>query len=152
MFGLVANVKSDNALRTNAKVRILSCHSGWDNAEVVGLTKYGRKITKHISWKRLKNIRPTFLPEVHRPNTRMWWETKEEAQKIADDLTRLWKGVRYFHRDGTLLENGITTGQVYARSKADRNYKYRPGAPSCLLVDRISHLYKVGIFDASKVK
>lgn len=125
MYALVANVVSDHVLRHGAKVRIISAHDSAINAEVIGLSKGGRRVTKHIQWKRLTNIRVTFLPENHRKDTFLWWTIKEEAATIAQELMELWTGVRVLHPDGRVLQEGTTVGEAFDRKHSGKSKMYR---------------------------
>lgn len=126
MFCIVANVKTDKALRTGAKVYLLSANGGANSAEVTGLSKGGRRIVKHIPYKRLTNFRAAFVPphmqEGKAPwfwSVGCWWNEKADAKDAADKLNEIWKGVRYFSAGGErLMEDGVTTGMAYKRSRA----------------------------------
>lgn len=61
-YGIVANVESDRAFRTGAKVWVLLIRADAEIAKCSGLNKSGRRIiagylTKHIPLKRLTNFR-----------------------------------------------------------------------------------------------
>jgi hypothetical protein len=125
MFCIVANVKTDKALRTGAKVYLLSANQSAESVEVTGISKGGRRINKHIPYKRLTNFRAAFVPphmqEGKAPwayTVGCWWEDKTAAQEVANKLNEIWKGVRYFSKDGErLMEDGITTGMAYKRAR-----------------------------------
>ena len=126
MFCIVANVKTDKALRTGAKVYLLRANGSANSVEVSGLSKCGRRITKHIPYKRLTNFRAAFIP----PHMQVgkgpwcftvgcWWTEKTAAQDAADKLNEIWKGVRYFSAGGEhLMEDGVTTNVAYKRARA----------------------------------
>ena len=130
MFGIVANVVSDRAFRTGAKVRFIASGSNVGSVEVRGLSKNGRRITKFILMKRLRNFRAGFIPECLRNDVSLFWLTKAEATDAANRLTVLWKDVRFFYRDGKrLMKDGITEGQALEHFKEDANYRWRRIAP-----------------------
>lgn len=112
MYGLVANVMTDHILRTGAKVHVIQYNGFIGRVEVTGLCKSGRRVTKHMAWKRLTNIRPAYIPPSIAEVTRVWWDDKEAAAKVALELTELWRDVRSFHPDGRLLNDGIPQGQA----------------------------------------
>ena len=114
-FGIVANVISDRVLRTGAKVWLVDCNGGAECPQVIGLSKGGRILMKYTHHKRLENHRAAWIPEHLRDRVIWQWDTKQEAQEAASGLRELWAGVRFFHRDGTLLREGITTSQAFAR-------------------------------------
>lgn len=123
-FGIVANVISDRVLRTGAKVWVCYCNGDASCPRVMGLSHGGRWVEKYTHFKRLENFRAKWIPEHLRwGNYRggypvIWtYDTKDEAQKHADLLNRMWEGVRFFHRDGRLLQDGITEGQVFERAR-----------------------------------
>jgi len=119
-FGIVANVISDRVLRTGAKVW-LDYHNG-DAAcvRVIGLSKGGRIVHKYTHHKRLETHRAAWIPEHLRERVTWQWGSKDEAQQAADGLREMWAGVRFFHRDGSMLRDGITEGQAFQREAAKR--------------------------------
>jgi hypothetical protein len=121
-FGLVANVVSDHALRAGAKVWILGWNGDAENAQVRGLSKAGRTITKYIKIKRLGNFRAAWIPECRRGD--VWatfqWEDKAHVTGLAELMNEKWMGVRFFHRDGRLLRNGLPASSAFAFSLRDR--------------------------------
>lgn len=137
MYALVANVVTDHVLRHGAKVRIIQAHDNAMNAEVIGLSKGGRRVTKHIQWKRLTNIRVSFLPENHREDTILWWIVKEEAEAVAQELMELWAGVRVLHPDGRVLQEGITVGEAFSRKHSGKTKMYREITPIDSILKRI---------------
>jgi hypothetical protein len=142
MFGIVANVISDHAFRVGAKVRIAALNGNPSSVEVTGLSKSGRKITKYIQFKRLENFRAAFIPEHQRKNLYIYWNDKDAANAVAKDIATLWKDVRFFHRDGTLLRDGITESEAFKRFKDDPNYKWRHISPLSFLEQRIDQIRK----------
>lgn len=112
MYGLIANVISDHALRTGAKVHVTGIQGG-RSAQVSGLSKCGRRIEKYVPWKRLMNIRPAFVPPALYNITSLWWEDKATPAKIAAQMNEMWGNVRVFHPDGRLIKNGISEGQAF---------------------------------------
>lgn len=140
MYGLIANVVSDHALRHGTKVRILSAHDDAMNVEVIGLSKGGRRITKYIQWKRLTNIRASFLAECYRKDTCLWWTDKKAACDVAVELMQLWKDVQVLHPDGTVLQKGITTGEAFARQKLRMSGTDRGISPIPPIKDRIKEM------------
>jgi hypothetical protein len=138
MFGLIANVISDHALRHGAKVRIISSNGDAHNAEVIGLCKRGRTITKYIQWKRLENVRAAFIPEKYRGVTQnhLWWDDKDVATSVAEKLTEIWKDVRIFHPDGRLLRDGISAGEALKRHSSPSEYEFRDVSPLDMISDR----------------
>lgn len=133
VFGIVANVVSDRVLRTGAKVWVCYCNGDASCPRVAGLSKSGRRIEKYTHYKRLENFRAKWIPEHMRARARpgygVIWEyaTKDEAARHANSLNEMWKGVRFFHRDGKLLRDGITEGDAFkrwdARWKASRRWR-----------------------------
>lgn len=90
-WGIVGNVVSDRALRVNAKVWLCLWSGGSPDKPVVrGISKKGRTITKRIATKRLRHLRAAWIPPKLREDVAMTWPTKEEAQAMADGLTRNW--------------------------------------------------------------
>lgn len=142
MFGLVANVVSDHVLRHGAKVRIIRAYGSAVNVEVVGLSKGGRRVTKTLQWKRLTNIRPAFIPEVQREETCLWWNVKEEAAAVAQELTELWAGVRVLHPDGRVLQEGISVGQAFARRHTNKERRMREIFPIASIENRLREMSK----------
>lgn len=85
-FGIVANVVSDRALRTGAKVWLCLWTGGsLDKPQVRGLSKGGRTITKHIAVKRLTNFRAAWIPPTMREDVAMTF-SKERAASLAADF------------------------------------------------------------------
>jgi hypothetical protein len=99
-YGIVANVQSDHALRTGAKVWILYCNGDAERPKVMGLSKGGRRIIKHMAYKRLTNFRAAWIPENVRKDV-VWSFSKDAAQQLAERLKQRWQDVRFFHPDGT---------------------------------------------------
>lgn len=130
LFGVVANVTSDRVLRTGAKVWLCYCNGDAACPLVIGLSKGGRLLKKYTHFKRLTNFRAKWVPEHLRfsapidNDTTGWhcrgviwlYEDKAEAQRHAQGLNRVWSGVRFFHRDGRLLQDGITERQAFERA------------------------------------
>jgi len=138
MFGLVANVVSDHVLRHGAKVRIIQVPRSAINIEVIGLSKGGRRVRKTLQWKRLENIRVSFIPENHREDTSLWWNVKEEAQAIAQELNDLWSGVQVLHPDGTILQEGISAGEAFSRRHTAKEKSHREISPIDSIDARLS--------------
>src|SRR4051812_48854340 len=103
VFGICANVISDRALRTNAKVWINYCNGDAECPIVLGLSKSGRWITKYTHYKRLTNFRVKWVPEHMREQVAWRWSIKEDAERRAHQMTEMWSKVRAFSRDGTIL-------------------------------------------------
>lgn len=59
-YGIAANVISDRALRTGARVWILRNH--FEHVYVTGLSKCGRRIRKFMQTKRIRNCRVAWVP------------------------------------------------------------------------------------------
>lgn len=124
MFCIIANVKSDKALRTGAKVYLLNANQGADHVEVHGISKSGRRINKYLPYKRLENFRAAWVPDhLNSKKTREWWAVgcwwyeKADAKDAADKLTAAWDGVRYFSAGGScLMQDGVTTSVAYQRA------------------------------------
>ena len=115
MFGIVANVMSDHAFRTGAKVWISYCNGDAEHPIAHGLDKRGRFIRKHTHYKRLTNYRAAWIPE-HLRDTVVWqYEKKEDAAAGADLLNKKWEGIRYYHPDGTLLKDGLPQDYAHRR-------------------------------------
>ena len=125
-FGIVANVISDRIMRTGAKVWIVTFRGDGCAVRVNGLSKGGRRLQKYMHRKRLENFRAAWVPEHMRSESSTesgicyTWPTKQEAQAIADELTAIWDGVRFFHRDGRMLRDGITESEALARARSTR--------------------------------
>lgn len=123
VFGLVANVVSDRALRTGAKVWILGWNGDAENAQVRGISKGGKTITKYIKLKRLAKFRAAWIPECRRwtPESKLtdavWpgfqWEDKAHVAELAASLTKMWTDVQFFHRDGRLLRDGKPSSEAF---------------------------------------
>jgi len=83
-FGIVANVEGDKHFREGAKVTITWLNPG-DPCSMVGcfgLSRGGRRITKIINIKKLKNFRAKWIPEKIRDHKKAiwaWFESKENA-------------------------------------------------------------------------
>ena len=108
-YGIVANVESDNAFRTGAKVRVLDLQ--WiDRVRCMGVSKSGRQITKIVPLKRLTNFRVAWVPE-HLRNKTTFLRSKADAKTWATVWNDRWRDVRYFSRTGELLKDGKTTWQ-----------------------------------------
>lgn len=119
-YGVVANVQSDRALRTGAKVWVLGCNGDASCPQVRGLSKGGRTITKYTHYKRLASFRAAWIPDHQLPHVWATWMFTEraDAEKCAEILGRMWDGVRYFNRDGSLLlRDGITGGEAFKREQ-----------------------------------
>jgi hypothetical protein len=116
VFGVVANVLSDHAVRTGAKVWIRYCNGDAEHPLVVGCSKSGRVIEKYTDYKRLTNFRAKWCPEHLRSRVAWLFVTKEEADALAQRLTAMWSDVRYFNRDGTeLRKEGISANAAFER-------------------------------------
>lgn len=113
VFGIVANVESDRILRTGAKVWVCYCNGDAEKPRVVGLNKGGRVTEKYIPYKRLTNFRAAWIPEHLRSLVHWQFASKDEAAGHAAALSKMWEGVRAFHRDGTLLKDGISAGEAF---------------------------------------
>lgn len=116
MFGLVANVASDRVLRTGAKVWIERCNGDAECPVVRGCSKSGRVVEKYTHYKRLTNFRAAWIPEHLRDRVIWQWPDKEQAQQVAEKLSRMWADVRFFSRDGSeMKKDGITTNEAFQR-------------------------------------
>lgn len=123
MFGIVANVVSDKAFRTGAKVRLYGSRSG-ARADMVlanGLNKSGRAVFKHIALKRLENFRANTIPNVefnaYPFYTPLYWHEKSDAQETAGKLNLIWKDLRYFSRNGdAMTRDGVPVSTAFARA------------------------------------
>lgn len=133
MYGLVANVIIDKGLRTNARVAILACRNKAEGVEVYGFNRYGRTITKFTSWKRLTNVRVSFIPEHVRRYYSLSWADKDEAKKAAELVTKIFSEVQFFHRDGTLLRPGITLREAMEKHLDDKDVRLRGIFPPAFL-------------------
>lgn len=115
MYGLVANVVSDHALRTGARVWIYGWNGDAENAQVRGLAKSGRPITKYIKLKRLERFRAAWIPDGQRRN--VWatfqWEDKAHVTELATALLAMWSKVRFYHRDGRQLREGLPASVAF---------------------------------------
>lgn len=122
MYGLIANVINDRVLRTGAKVWIHRCNGDAACPIVTGMSKGGRYIQKFTHYKRLTNFRAACVPE-HMQDRVVWrWETKAEAQSIAEKLTLMWSGIRQYSRDGkTLIRDGLPESAAFKRSRGNGN-------------------------------
>lgn len=150
MFCIVANVVSDKVFRVGAKVYIVRANQGADNAEVIGLSRGGRRVNKYIPYKRLTNFRaawvPPYLQEGKAPFSwaiGCWWHDKTDAQEVADKLTQIWTGVRFFSKDGErLMRDGVSVGVAYKRAMAigaDENKPHKCIAMDFMLAGHGSH-------------
>jgi hypothetical protein len=121
-FGIVANVISDKVLRTGAKVWVCYCNGDASCPRVMGLAKGGNWCEKYTHFKRLENFRAKWIPEhlrapAYKGYGVCWqYETKDEAARHANSLNEMWKGVRFFHSNGKLLQDGITEGEAFKRA------------------------------------
>lgn len=153
MFGLIANVMTDHALRTGAKVHVLEYDGDIGRTLVTGLNKSGRSIEKYVSWKRLTDIRAAFIPEHLRKRTQIWWDDKASVQEVALELTQLWQFVRTFHPDGRLLKEGIPEGEAVREYLAKNNLpNYSVVAPIPSVGQRREAIRAAGMFYACDVK
>jgi hypothetical protein len=114
-WGLVANVISDRVLRTGAKVWVQWVNGDAACPRVHGVGKGGRKVTKYTHYKRLHNFRAAWIPPHIRDMVILQWGQRAEAEGVAADLTRMWAGIRFFHRDGRLLADGAPESQAFER-------------------------------------
>lgn len=149
MYALIANVMTDHVLRTGAKVYVTEYNGSMGRVEVWGLNKSGRACVKYMAWKRLTNIRTAWMPEHVAKLSRIWWDDREAANKVALELTELWRFVRSFHPDGRLLNDGISEGQ------AIREYIAKNKLPSCSWVspvesveERLKEIRAAGLYYA----
>ena len=150
MYGLIANVMTDHVLRTGAKVNVIMYHGYIGRVEVMGLNKSGRRVTKHMAWKRLTNIRSAWIPEHLQKETRVWWKDREDADKAALELTELWRFVRSFHPDGRLLNDGVSEGQAIREYLAKNNLPdYSVVAPVKSVGERIDETYHLKQYSAA---
>lgn len=92
MYGIVANVLTDKALRSGAKVWILYCNGDAENPVVRGLSKSGRPIEKYTKYARLYNFRAAWIPPNLRKDVGWSWEKKDEAEQRAAALAEIWGG------------------------------------------------------------
>lgn len=118
-FGIVANVISDRVFRSGAKVWL-----SWHNGDAVcvkaiGLAKSGRVVEKYTHHKRTTTRRAKWIPEHLRERVRWQWDTKAEAQAFADSLNSMWAGVRFFDRNGRLLQDGVPESEAFKRASSD---------------------------------
>lgn len=90
MFGIVANVISDRALRTGAKVWICRINGGAENVVVSGCTKGGRIVEKYIQLKRLSNYRAAWIPEHMRERVALQWASRNDAVDFAQEWAFKW--------------------------------------------------------------
>jgi hypothetical protein len=117
MYGVVANVKSDSILRLGAKVWILDSHGMSDVCKVRGCSIGGRVVKKYIPYKRLETFRAAWIPEHMRARFGHWHvhQTKEAAAEQAASLNEMWSGIRFFSKDGKLLQDGAPESQSLKR-------------------------------------
>lgn len=111
MYCIIANVISDNVLRKGAKVYILTWHGDAEHPQVIGLARDGRKVRKYTAFKRLMDFRASWVPDHIRPECFRYWETKKEAQKVADSLNEYWCGVRAFDKHGHQVKDGVSENE-----------------------------------------
>ena len=116
-FGIVANVISDRVLRTGAKVWIMRVNGDAACPLVIGMTKSGRMIEKYTHFKRLTNFRAVWIPEHLRGRIAKFSDDKAEMQRSAEFLGKMWAGVRFFHRDGRLMQDGIPEEGAFDRAR-----------------------------------
>lgn len=114
-YGIVANVISDRILRTGAKVWVHRCNGDAAHPFVSGVSKGGRLVGKYIPYKRLTNFRSAWVPPNLRERVSWRWDTRADAEQLAATLAMMWTGVQFFHRDGTLLQAGVTEGAAFER-------------------------------------
>lgn len=91
LYGIVANVVADKALRTGAKVWIEYCNGDAEHPFVRGLSKSGRPIEKYTAYKRLTNFRAAWVPPNMRERMGWAWEDKAAAEKLAGELAAIWQ-------------------------------------------------------------
>ena len=117
IFGIVANVKSDRVFRTGAKVWIVRCNGDAECPVAIGLSKSGRKVEKYTHFKRLANFRAAWIPDHLRERMVWQWPEKAAAEVVAQRLSKMWDGVKYYSRDGSeLLQDGVTVGEAFKRA------------------------------------
>jgi len=114
MYGIIANVLSDHVLRTGARVWIL--YANVPQPVVVGVSKGGRVVEKRTHYKRLTNYRAAWIPEHMRERVLLSWPEREEAAREAEKIAAMWRGVRFFHRDGHMLQDGVPESEAWKRS------------------------------------
>lgn len=123
MYGIVANVLSDRALRTGAKVLLVHVNGDAEHPIVIGLSKSGHNILKYIPYKRLINYRAAWIPEhmITELGRRGWsllihYDTRTEAEQHANILAQMWAGIRSFTRDGKELRHeGAPVSEAFRR-------------------------------------
>lgn len=116
LFGIVANVASDRVFRTGAKVWLLGVNGDAECPVAFGVSKGGRLVQKYTHFKRLTNFRGAWMPEHIRARRRNFgFHTREEADAVASRLAKMWRGVAYRHRDGTLLADGVSISEAFRR-------------------------------------
>jgi hypothetical protein len=113
-WGLVANVVSDRVLRTGAKVWVQWVNGDAACPRVRGLSKGGRPVEKYTHYKRLHNFRAAWIPPGMQ-DVMLQFPDRAAAERWAADLTRMWAGIRFFHRDGRLLADGAPESQAFER-------------------------------------
>lgn len=113
-WGIVANVVSDRVLRTGARVWLLWVNGDAACPRVYGLSKGGRRIEKYTHYKRLHNYRAAWIPPVMQ-DVLFQFPDRAAAERCAADLTRMWSGIRFFHRDGRLLADGEPQSAAFER-------------------------------------
>ena len=87
MYAVFANVVKDKQLRTGAKVLIVRCNGDAERPIVVGTSTGGRIIQKYVFYKNLTNFRAKWVPPRLQEKAVWEWESKEEAQALADHLS-----------------------------------------------------------------
>lgn len=125
MYAVIANVITDNQLRVGAKVYILFHHGMAESALVYGMSKYGKRIEKYISYKKLERFRGCWVPEHIRPRMHENWmhEERWEADRHADWLNQMWGRVRVFDPQGNLVKDGLSAGEAYRSLMHGRQIK-----------------------------
>jgi hypothetical protein len=59
------------------------------------------------------------MPEHIRPRLRSFqFRTRGEAAVCSESLAVMWAGVRYFHRDGRMLQDGVSVEEAFRRARA----------------------------------
>ena len=152
MFCIVANVQTDHVLRSGAKVYVIASDQCAHQVEVFGLNKSGRLVGKYIAWKRLTNIRASFIPPHVAKRCRLWWEDKETVSALAEELTSIWKQVRSFHPDGRMLSDGVSANaalSTYCSSKGVRDFT--SVSPILPIEERLKEIRRSGYYFASEV-
>lgn len=87
-YAITANVVSDKALRTGARVWVLSVAGDPTRVVVAGLSKGGRRLPyKWMATKRLTNVRLKYLPEGLREET--WLKGAQDDPRLLCEIERL---------------------------------------------------------------